>query len=112
MSAQRLATPTPPRDLWCSRPGCSGGRRDACTTTGTGRRDACTTMRNVAVLGLLAALVAGTATAQEVLSLEQAIEIAEAGNHELEAADARLGAAEAGIDEAHSYRLPRLDLKV
>lgn len=60
---------------------------------------------------LVLALVAGAADAQEVLTLERAIEIAEAQNLELRAADARLGAADAGVDEARSYRLPRVDLE-
>lgn len=65
----------------------------------------------VAAVAVVAALAAGPAAAQEVLTLEQAIEIAQAQNHQLLAADARLGAAEAGVDEARSYRLPRLDLE-
>lgn len=59
---------------------------------------------------LLAAVPSAGEDEAPVLTLERAIEIAEAGNHELRGADARLGAAAAGIDEARSHRLPRLDL--
>ncbi len=60
--------------------------------------------------GLLA--TAGAAGAEEppVLTLERAIEIALDGNRDLRAAQARLEAAAAGLDEARSFRLPRLEL--
>ncbi len=45
-----------------------------------------------------------------VLTLERAIEIALEGNRELRAAQARFGAAAAGVDEAQLMRLPRLAL--
>ena len=62
-------------------------------------------------MAVAAAVAAGPAAAEEALTLERAIAIAEAQNHQLRAADARLGAAAAGVDEARSYRLPRLDLE-
>lgn len=46
-----------------------------------------------------------------LLTLERAVELAESGNHQIRAADARLDDAEAGVDEARSRRLPRLDLE-
>ncbi len=60
--------------------------------------------------GLLA--LAGAVGAEEppVLTLERAIEIALDGNRDLRAAQARLEAAAAGVDEARSYRLPKLEL--
>ena len=48
--------------------------------------------------------------AGEALSLEQAIAMALQNNRELSAADARLEAAEAGVDEANAARLPQVDL--
>jgi len=64
-------------------------------------------------LGLALILFSGTPVAAEdepVLTLERAIAIALEQNRELEAADARLGAAAAGFDEARAERLPRLGL--
>lgn len=46
----------------------------------------------------------------DVLTLEEAITIAEAQNQELAAAGARVDAAAATLEEARSKRLPRLDL--
>jgi outer membrane protein TolC len=64
--------------------------------------------------GLALALVLFAATPvagdEPVLTLEQAIAIAVEHNRELQAADARLGAAAAGLDEARAERLPRLGL--
>lgn len=70
-------------------------------------------LRATVLPALVLVLTAATARAEdaaEPLTLGRAIAIAEAQNHELAAADARLGAAEAGVDEARSHRLPRLDL--
>ncbi len=73
-------------------------------------------MRNaVAVLGLLQALFVSTPGLAQVmqpplLTLEQAITLAETHNRRLEAADARLDVAEAGIGEARSQRRPRINL--
>ncbi len=50
------------------------------------------------------------ASESPVLTLDRAIEIALAGNRELRASEARLGAASAGVDEARAARLPRLVL--
>ncbi len=65
-------------------------------------------------IGLTALAPAGApATAEEapqILTLERAIEIALEGNRQLRASDARLGAAEATVDEARSLRLPQLEL--
>ncbi len=73
-------------------------------------------VRRLALLTLLQALivavvpVAAEETVHPMLTLERAIALAEAHNRQLTAADARLDAAEAGIDEARSHRLPRVDL--
>ncbi len=65
-------------------------------------------------LGLLSMASGAWATeageTSHVLTLERAIEIALDGNRELRISGARLGAAEAGVDEARSFRLPRLEL--
>lgn len=71
--------------------------------------------RGLATAALMIALIllAGTpvrAEEEPVLTLAQAISIALEHNHELEAADARLGAATAGFDEVRAERLPRLGL--
>ena len=70
-------------------------------------------MRPVAHLMLALSLLAAPSPGQDeppTLTLERAVEIALGGNRELRAAGARLGAAEAGVDEATSYRRPRLTL--
>ena len=68
----------------------------------------------VVLLGLLLNLSAVPGRAQDatapLLTLEQAIALAEGHNRLLAAADARIDAADAGIDEARSLRLPRIDL--
>ncbi len=68
-------------------------------------------MRPMIKATVVAALVFATAPAAgEVLTLERAIAIALEDNLELAAADARLDAAEAGVDEARAARLPQVDL--
>ena len=76
-------------------------------------------MKPLAIASTLAALVATTLGAQteatpeaaaEVLTLERAIDIALDSNRELKAADARVGAAEAGVGEARAARLPHAEL--
>ncbi len=70
-------------------------------------------MRPAATLTLALCLLAAPAPGQQdppILTLERAVEIALNGNREIRAAQARLGAAEAGLDEARSFRLPRLTL--
>ena len=78
------------------------------------RRHPRTRGQTIVTLALLI-LVSGTAVAQApppvMLTLERAIEIAEEQTRGLKSADARLGAAEAEIAEAHSYRLPRINLE-
>ncbi len=59
---------------------------------------------------LLVAPMAASGEEPPVLTLERAIEIALDGNRDLRAAQARLEAAAAGVDEARSYRLPKLEL--
>ncbi len=67
--------------------------------------------RAAAVAVVALALTALPAAAQDgVLTLEEALAIAEAENQELAAAGARVEVAEAAVDEARSRRLPRLDL--
>ncbi len=68
---------------------------------------------STAVLVIALILFSGAPVSAEegsILTLEQAIAIALEQNRELEAADARLGAAAAGFEEARAERLPRLDL--
>jgi len=66
--------------------------------------------RGVAAAVVTLALGAWPAAADGVLTLEEAIAIAEAQNQQLAAAGARVDAAAATLDEARSMRLPRLDL--
>ncbi len=69
------------------------------------------TTRRIAATGLaVVLLLASPAVAEEVLSLDRSIAIALEHNRELQAADARSGAAAAGVDEARAERLPRLGL--
>ena len=66
------------------------------------------------LLVLLLLSMAGVTSAQDtapLLTLEEAIRLAEENNHQLRIAGAQLDAAEAGLDEAQSHRLPRLDLE-
>jgi len=69
------------------------------------------TIATLALFLLAAGSAAAWASSAPVLTLERAIEIAEEYNRGLRGADARLGAAEAGIAEARSHRLPRIDLE-
>ena len=70
-------------------------------------------MQRIATLTLAVCLAAAPVSGQEdspTLTLERAIEIALTGNRTLRAAEARLGAAQAGVDEARSFRRPRVAL--
>jgi outer membrane protein len=76
----------------------SDGTHDAIARTG------------LAIALILVAAAPAVAAEEPVLTLERAIAIALEHNRELEAADARQGAAAAGLDEARAERLPRLGL--
>jgi outer membrane protein len=67
-------------------------------------------MGRVLPITLTAALFAATTIAAEPLTLRQAMEQARGHAHEVTAAKARVGAAEAGVRRAKGFRLPSVDL--